>query len=84
MRMKTLSPRKDRMSTTEQTQLCVIGRALTTVPDRYKNALHAIVATRYADGGYTDDEAAFRMRQAGLQASATSIRNHRRGFCACR
>lgn len=64
-------------------QPCVIGRALADLPDPYKAALQTLINSRFSEGGYTDDQVAARMRSAGLRSSATSVRQHRRGFCSC-
>jgi hypothetical protein len=63
---------------TPKNDACVIGRAIRDLPDPYGPALAGrINSNEPADG------VAYSMRVAGVAGSASAIRLHRRGFCAC-
>lgn len=62
---------------------CLIAQAVLDVPEKYADALRDLVNRPYVEGGLTDDVTAREMRDAGLRASATSIRRHRKGTCGC-
>lgn len=64
--------------------LCVIGRAIETVPVTHRAALERIVSQTFAEGGLGPDDAAILMLEAGLQSSASAITRHRRGVCSCK
>lgn len=64
-------------------ELCVIGRHLRDVPEPYKTVLAGLLAGDGFHGGHSADLVAKTMREAGLKASATTIRLHRAKTCIC-
>lgn len=66
------------------TKACVIGQAMTDLPEPYGSALQQIIDRPWKDGGLTEFEVAIVMNEAGLRSSATSVSRHRRGLCVCR
>lgn len=62
---------------------CVIGKHLRDTPEPYRTALARLLEGDAYTGGISADLVAKTMRGAGLKASATAIRLHRAGTCAC-
>ena len=62
---------------------CKVGRTIEELAEPYKSALVNLLATRYADGGLSDEALQGRLSDAGLEIGVTILNRHRRGLCTC-
>lgn len=62
---------------------CKVGRIVLSLEDPYKTALTNLLANDHSEGGLTAESLEARMREAGLEVSASVIRKHRRHACSC-